>query len=64
MKREIVCLDTSILIDFFRKKTKENTTFYKLSDQNFTSIHNNLKLVTLNKKDFEKIEGLLLLSDF
>jgi tRNA(fMet)-specific endonuclease VapC len=131
MEREIVCLDTSILIDFFRKKIKETTAFYKLSERNYsfsitaitsfeiyrgvtsaqklfwdslfeeidvipfdepaskiaanllqkltmqnkqialpdlfiaaTAIHKNLKLVTLNKKDFEKIEDLDLLSDF
>ena len=32
MEREIVCLDTSILIDYFRKKSKEETTFYKLTE--------------------------------
>ncbi|MEZ4776483.1 MAG: type II toxin-antitoxin system VapC family toxin [Bacteroidia bacterium] len=31
MAKEIICLDTSILIDFFRKKKKENTVFYKLT---------------------------------
>ncbi len=131
MEREIVCLDTSILIEFFRKKIKETTALYKLAERNYsfsisaitsfeiyrgvtpqqklfwdslfeeiviipfdeaaskiaasllqrltvqnkqialpdlfiaaTAIHNNLKLVTLNKKDFEKIEILDLLSDF
>ena len=32
MEREIVCLDTSILIDYFRKKSKDETTFYKLTE--------------------------------
>ncbi|MEZ4827620.1 MAG: type II toxin-antitoxin system VapC family toxin [Bacteroidia bacterium] len=31
MEAEIICLDTSILIDFFRKKKKENTVFYQLT---------------------------------
>ncbi len=36
MEREIVCLDTSILIDYFRKKSKEETTFYKLSEHPYS----------------------------
>ena len=126
MEREIVCLDTSILIDYFRKKNKETSTFYKLSELNFSfsttsistfeiyrgvtvlqrpfwdslfeqvevipfgeeaskiaarlmqvsglknrvelpdlfiaaiSIQRNLRLATLNRKDFEKIEELRL----
>ena len=35
MEREIICLDTSILIDYFRKKNKEASTFYRLSEFNF-----------------------------
>jgi predicted nucleic acid-binding protein len=36
MEREIVCLDTSILIDYFRKKSKEESTFYKLTERPYT----------------------------
>ena len=32
MEHNLICLDTSILIDFFRSKEKEKTTFYKLSE--------------------------------
>lgn len=31
MADEIICLDTSILIDFFRKQLKEKSTFFKLT---------------------------------
>jgi predicted nucleic acid-binding protein len=31
MADEIICLDTSILIDFFRKEKKEKSIFYQLS---------------------------------
>ncbi len=33
MANTMICLDTSILIDFFRKTKKENTAFFKLSAQ-------------------------------
>ena len=33
MPDEIVCLDTSILIDFYVKKVKENSVFFKLTTQ-------------------------------
>ena len=32
MEHNLICLDTSILIDFFRSKEKEKTTFYELSE--------------------------------
>ena len=32
MARQVVLLDSSILIDFFRKKDKTKTSFYQLSD--------------------------------
>ena len=32
MAQQVVLLDTSILIDFFRKKDKTKTSFYHLSD--------------------------------
>ncbi|MCH8318688.1 MAG: type II toxin-antitoxin system VapC family toxin [Bacteroidetes bacterium] len=31
MERVTICLDTTILIDYFRKKNKERTAFYHLS---------------------------------
>lgn len=31
MENEIICLDTSILIDFYRKKLKENSVFFQLT---------------------------------
>lgn len=31
MADEIICLDTSILIDFFRTQLKEKSTFFKLT---------------------------------
>ncbi len=33
MEKEIICLDTSILIDFFRKTKRENSAFYKLNQK-------------------------------
>ena len=127
MENEIICLDTSILIDFFRKKKKEYSVLYELSQkyvmfatsviteyeiftgstkeqqafwEDFftnivvlpfdsetskvaveifrglkmksklievpdiliaaTAIKNNMQLATLNKKHFERIEGLQL----
>ena len=36
MEGEIVCLDTSILIDYFRKKNKENSFFYKLIELGYS----------------------------
>ncbi len=31
MAEEIVCLDTSILIDYYRKKNKSRSQFFKLT---------------------------------
>jgi tRNA(fMet)-specific endonuclease VapC len=128
MEKEIICLDSSILIDFFRKKKKENSIFYQLTQnyqlfatsviteyeiftgstkeqQDFwedffrkiivlpfdsetdkfaiqiykelksksklieipdiliaaTALKNNMKLATINRKHFERIEGLELI---
>lgn len=36
MENEIICLDTSILIDFFRKKKKEYSVLYELSQKYVT----------------------------
>ena len=32
MENELICLDTSVLIDYFRKTKKENSFFYNLSN--------------------------------
>ncbi len=32
MEKKLICLDTSVLIDYFRKKNKANSFFYKLSN--------------------------------
>lgn len=31
MENKIICLDTSVLIDYFRKKNKQNTFFFQLT---------------------------------
>jgi tRNA(fMet)-specific endonuclease VapC len=36
METKIICLDTSVLIEYFRNRTKENSVFFKLSEQNFS----------------------------
>ena len=36
MENKIFCLDTSVLIEYFRNRTKEKTVFFKLSEQNFS----------------------------
>ena len=33
MESTLICLDTSILIDFYRKKDKSKTQFFKLTEQ-------------------------------
>jgi tRNA(fMet)-specific endonuclease VapC len=33
MANELICLDSSILIDYFRKTQKENSFFFELSNQ-------------------------------
>jgi len=36
MANELVCLDTSVLIDYFRKTKKENSFFFELTNQYFS----------------------------
>ncbi len=36
MASEIVCLDTSILIDYYRKTDKSRSQFYKLTEEYFS----------------------------
>lgn len=33
MADELICLDSSVLIDYFRKTKKENSFFFELSNQ-------------------------------
>jgi predicted nucleic acid-binding protein len=54
MDRKVICLDTSILIDYFRKGNKAKTFFFEL----VKAVTHNLKLATLNKVHFERIENL------
>jgi len=34
MERELICLDTSVLIDYFRKTDKSNSFLYQLTQKN------------------------------
>ncbi|MEY4904182.1 MAG: hypothetical protein RLZZ292_1997 [Bacteroidota bacterium] len=83
MENEIICLDTSILIDFFKKivllpfdseTNKEAVKIYKALKAKSklieipdiliaaTAVKNNIKLATINKKHFERIENLNLIT--
>jgi predicted nucleic acid-binding protein len=56
MEKQIICLDTSILIDFFRKSKKENSTFYQLTNkyQVFaTSVITEYEIFTRSNKEQE-----------
>lgn len=33
MEESLICLDTSVLIDYFRKVKKENSYLYQISEQ-------------------------------
>ncbi len=50
MAREIICLDTSVFIDYFRKKVKEKTFLYQLFSQKY-------KLCTTSVTIFEIYQG-------
>jgi len=57
MDKEIICIDTSLFIDYFRKQKKENTLLAKLSDQFEFSISVITKLeigvgIAKGQKDF------------
>ncbi len=62
MDKELICIDTSILIDFFRKKKKEKSIFVKLS-RNFDfaiSVITKFEiLVGANKDQIDYWESLL-----
>lgn len=50
MAQEIICLDTSIFIDYFRRKDKEKTTFFGLTSKGY-------KLATTTITVFEIYQG-------
>ncbi len=57
MDKDYICLDTSILIDYYRKKDKAKTEFVQLSKKYLFSISVIVKLeiltgITENQKDF------------
>lgn len=61
MDKEIICLDTSVFIDYFRKQKKEKTFLVELADNYdfaISVLSNNLRLAPLNLKDFERIKNL------
>jgi predicted nucleic acid-binding protein len=33
MENKLICLDTSVLIDYYRRKNKEKSLFYRLTDK-------------------------------
>ncbi|MCK4663495.1 MAG: type II toxin-antitoxin system VapC family toxin [Bacteroidales bacterium] len=33
MEKELICLDTSVLIDYYRKKIKSNSFFYEITNK-------------------------------
>ena len=53
MDKELICLDTSILIDYYRKKNKSKTKFVQLSkDYNFSiSVITKLEILTGVRKE-------------
>ena len=55
MDKELICLDTSILIDYFRKRNKSGTQFFKLSSEfDFAiSVITKLEILTGIKKEQE-----------
>jgi len=53
MESTLICLDTSILIDFYRKKVPDILIAG-------TAMSHNLPLATLNRKHFERIKDLQL----
>ena len=64
MEKQIICLDTSVLIDYFRRVNKSKSFFKnKLIDKPDlmiagTAMANKLKLAILNLKHFERVDGL------
>lgn len=50
MESRLICLDTSIFIDYFRKKNKESTLLFQLADQRKT-------FLTTSITKFEVLRG-------
>lgn len=50
MGKEVICLDTSVLIDYFRKKNKSNSYLFKLLDT-----HSNFAITSITA--FEILRG-------
>lgn len=75
MEAGLILLDTSVFIDYFRKTNKQNSLLFKLRKENFrfsssiilfiaaTTIANKLPSATINKKHFERIENLEIITD-
>ena len=58
MDKEIICIDTSLFIDYFRKQKKERTILAILSDEYDFCI----SVITLNLKDFSRVPDLKILN--
>ena len=54
MARKIICLDTSILIDYFRKQNKDKAFFFKLAKKYKFAISVITKLEILNGSNEEQ----------
>jgi len=50
MESRLICLDTSVFIDYFRKKNKESTLLFQLADQRKT-------FLTTSITKFEVLRG-------
>lgn len=71
MAGTVVCLDTSVLIEFYRNKAAKQAIgiYQRLKQKNKlidvpdimiagTALQHNMPLATLNRKHFERITGL------
>lgn len=54
MDKELICLDTSVLIDYYRKKENQIIGIKDILIGS-TALSKGLNLATLNRKDFERI---------
>lgn len=57
MADQVILLDTSILIDYFRKTIKEKTILHLLTESNY-QFHFEMPLASLNVKHFTDIDDL------
>lgn len=62
MADQIILVDTSILIDYYRKTDKLNSVWVKLVKQGYgfviSAVTYNYSLSTLNRKHFDRIDSL------